>query len=134
MKLRMKRMIAAVVILFCIAAFAACSAANKEDPLHLGLNAVITEIDAEQKLIAVKDPSEEGIFGSKSFVRCDEIPVIYCNYETQEVTFLSFGDLQVGDEIILQIYDSELEHLKDQNDAEKVVTAITVQLGTQRIH
>ena len=42
----------------------ACSS-SKNNPVHLGVNAVITEIDEGNSTITVKDGAEEGILGKK---------------------------------------------------------------------
>ena len=48
------------IFLFMIS-MTACSS-SKNNPVHLGVNAVITEIDEGNSTITVKDGAEEGIF------------------------------------------------------------------------
>lgn len=79
-----KRIAAALTALICTLGLTACGP-TKEDALMLGINAVITEIDAEQEAISVKDPGEEGIFNEACTISCAGIPMLYCNYETGEV-------------------------------------------------
>ena len=78
----------------------ACSS-SKNNPVHLGVNAVITEIDEGNSTITVKDGAEEGILGKNCLIDCSSIPMIYCDYDTGQVVSISFEDLQVQDEIIL---------------------------------
>ena len=49
------------IFLFMIS-MTACSS-SKNNPVHLGVNAVITEIDEGNSTITVKDGAEEGILG-----------------------------------------------------------------------
>ena len=79
-------------------------------PLALGINAIITEIDKENKIIFTKDNGEEGILGDDCLIDCSQIPMIYCNYDTQDVVDITLDDLQVGDDIILTIRSSEIEN------------------------
>lgn len=81
--------------------------------------------------ITTKDSGGEGVLGNDCLIDCSKIPIIYCNYDTQNVVDITFDDLQVGDEIILTIRSSEIENLQKEDDNK---TKIAVeQLGTQRI-
>lgn len=124
----MKRFIWMVLLLCPL--LASCGA-SEEDSLCLGVDAVITQVDLDQRTVTVKDPGEEGVFGEACLVRCEDAPVLYCAYDTQEIRELSLEDLMVGDEILLGIRATELEALRSGGEA--VVTARQIQLGTQRI-
>ena len=55
------------------------------------------------------------------------------NYEdVNDVRIISFEDLAVGDEIIINIYDSELNNTEDTINVEAIVVE-QIQLGTQRM-
>lgn len=123
----------ALVLLLLILA-TGCGSYSQEDFLHVGLNAVITRIDTENQVLTVKDPADEKIFLDGSFVRCEGCPVIYCNYDTQELKDIAFEDLQTGDSVLLQIRDSELQALKNCTDGPRRVSATQIQLGTQRLN
>ena len=38
-----------------------------------------------QHIILTKDNGEEGILGDDCLIDCSKIPMIYCNYETQDI-------------------------------------------------
>ena len=98
------------VFLFMIS-MTACSSL-KDNPVHLGVNAVITEIDEAMIELDIQVGAEEGILGKNCLIDCSSIPMIYCDYDTGQVVSISFEDLQVQDEIILSIRNSEIERMK----------------------
>ena len=110
----MKKMIMALCIFICAFTLVACSGQQTNEPLTLGVNAIITEIDKENKIITTKDSGEEGVLGDDCLIDCSQIPMIYCNYDTQNVVAITLDDLQVGDEIILTIRSSEIENLQKE--------------------
>lgn len=128
----MKKWMGMFLILVCVLGLTACGT-HEEDILHHGVNAVITEIDAENEILTVDglDAGEGNLLGENCCLDCAEASVIYCNYETQEVCDITFGDLVIGDEIILEISDSELAAVESGEGAVKVTQ---VQLGTQRLN
>ena len=132
-ELMMKRMIMALCIFICVFTLVACSGQQTNEPLTLGVNAIITEIDKENKIITTKDSGEEGVLGDDCLIDCSQIPMIYCNYDTQDVVGITLDDLQVGDEIILTIRSSEIENLQKEDDNKAKIAVEQLQLGTQRI-
>ncbi len=119
------------VFLFMIS-MTACSS-SKNNPVHLGVNAVITEIDEENNTITVKDSAEEGVLGKNCLIDCSSTSMIYCDYDTGQVVSISFEDLQVQDEIILSIPNSEIEHSKDKDNKASTIKVEQLQLSTQRM-
>ena len=110
---------------------------KEEDILHVGLNAKIVEIDSAEHIIYVSDMNEniEKVFGKKCAIDCSQAiereNIIYVNYEdANDVRNISFEDLAVGDEVILNIYDSELQKETIMAD---VIVVEQIQLGTQRM-
>ena len=128
-----KRMMMALCIFVCTFTLVACSGQQTNEPLTLGVNAIITEIDKENKIITTKDSEEKGVLGNDCLIDCSEIPMIYCNYDTQNVVAITLDDLQVGDEIILTIRSSEIENLQKEDDNKTKIAVEQLQLGTQRI-
>ena len=128
-----KKIIMALCIFICAFTLVACSGRQTNEPLTLGVNAIITEIDKENKIIFTKDNGEEGIIGDDCLIDCSKIPMIYCNFETQDVVGITLDDLQVGDEIILTIRNSEIETLQKEDDNKAKISVEQLQLGTQRI-
>lgn len=53
-----KKMIMALCIFICVFTLVACSGQQTNEPLTLGVNAIITEIDKENKIITTKDSGE----------------------------------------------------------------------------
>ena len=103
----------------------------------MGLNAKIVEIDSAEHIIYVSDMNEniEKVFGKKCAIDCSKAiereNIIYVNYEdANDVRNISFEDLVVGDEVILNIYDSELQ--KETITADAIIIE-QIQLGTQRM-
>ena len=129
----MKKMIMALCIFICAFTLVACSGQQTNEPLALGINAIITEIDETNKIITTKDSGEEGVLGDDCLIDCSQIPMIYCNYDTQDVVDITLDDLQVGDEIILTIRSSEIENLQKEDDNKAKIAVEQLQLGTQRI-
>ena len=112
---------------------------EKDDVLHLGLNAKIVEIDSDKHIIYVSDMNGniEKVFDGKCALDCSKAiekeNIIYVNYEDiNDVRTISFEDLVVGDEIIINIYDSELDNAEDTINVEAIVVE-QIQLGTQRM-
>ena len=123
----MKKMIMTLCMFICAFTLAACSGQQTNESLTLGVNAIITEIDKENKIITTKDSGEDCL------IDCSKIPMIYCNYDTQDVVDITLDDLQVGDEIILTIRSSEIENLQKEDDNKGKIAVEQLQLGTQRI-
>ena len=59
--------------------------------------------------------------------------MIYCDYDTGQVASISFEDLQVQDEIILSIRNSEIENSKDEDDKARTLKVEQLQLSMQRM-
>ena len=106
-----------------------------EGILHLGLNAEIVETDADNHILYVKDIDESaGVFGYVCAIDCDyaisRYNLLYVNYgDANDVRTIEFSDFQVGDKVIIGLYDSEKQ--KALNGA---AVAEQVQLGTQRMN
>lgn len=128
----MKKIILALCLLVFSLTLASCGSSSDEI-LHLGVNAVITEIDAQNKTIIVRDAGKQGFLGEKCLIDCSEIPLIYCRYDTHQVQDISFDDLQVNDDVILSIRESEIESYKNENGQSGAIKIEQLQLGTQRI-
>ena len=106
---------------------------TEDDVLHLGLNAIIVEIDHQQQLIYVSDTEHEDIFGGRSAIDCSKAierdSIFYVDYDsdtTDNLRFIEFEDLMVGDMIILGIYESELKRTDS-------ILVEDIQLSTQRL-
>ena len=128
----MKRLFSILFVLLIVADITGCMN-TEDDVLHLGLNAIIVEIDHENQLIYVSDTEHEDVFGRRAAIDCSKAierdSIFYVDYDsdtTDNLRFIEFEDLMVGDMIILGIYESELNgtdaiHVED------------IQLSTQRL-
>ena len=56
--------------------------------------------------------------------------MIYCNYETHDVKAISWKDLQAGDEVILELSETEVAKIAEGAMAK----TNQIQLGTQRLN
>ena len=128
----MKRLLSIVFALLIVAGITGCKK-TKDDVLHLGLNAIIIEIDHENQLLYVSDTEHEDVFGGRAAIDCSKAierdSIFYVDYDSDTIDnlrFIEFKDLMVGDMIILGIYESEL----NGTDAIRVED---IQLSTQRL-
>ena len=128
----MRRLHIILLALLIVAGIKGCMN-TEDDVLHLGLNAIIVEINHEKKLIYVSDTEHENVFGGRAAIYCNKAierdSIFYVDYDsdtTDNLRFIEFEDLMVGDMIILGIYESEL----NGND---VILAEDIQLSTQRL-
>ena len=128
----MRRFLSIAFALLIMAALTGCQKTD-EDVLHLGLNAIIIEIDHENQLIYVSDTEHEDAFGGRAAIdwskAIERDSIFYVDYDsdtTDNLRFIEFEDLMVGDMIILGIYESELK-------GTDVILAEDIQLSTQRL-
>ena len=128
-----KKYIIRVLMVVCILWLSGCGK-KEEDILHLGLNVKIVEIDSAEHIIYVSDMNEniEKVFGEICAIDCSKAiereKIIYVNYKDEnDVRIISFEDLIVGDDIILNIYDKELK------DVDDFILVEQIQLATQRM-
>ena len=128
----MRRFLSIAFALLIMTSLTGCKK-TEEDVLHLGLNAIIVEIDLENQLIYVSDTEHEDIFGGRSAIDCSKAierdSIFYVDYDsdtTDNLRFIEFEDLMVGDMIILGIYESELKRTDS-------ILVEDIQLSTQRL-
>lgn len=121
-----------IVFLLCfLLLFVGCGQKN-DDVLHLGLNATIIEIDASNHILYVADLGSSEVFGEKYAIDCDNLiedeEIIYVDYETHELTIIQFSDLVVGDAVIINAYEKDLNTPEDSP-----LKVEQIQLATQRL-
>lgn len=128
----MRRFLSILFALLIAAGIIGCKK-TADDVLHLGLNAIIVEIDHEHQLLYVSDTEHEAVFGGRAAIDCckaiERDSIFYVDYDsdtTDNLRFIEFEDLMVGDEINLSIYDSEL------NGTDAILVE-DIQLSTQRL-
>ena len=128
----MKKLLVLALALVCTLCMVGCKQENSEDVLYLGLNAEIIEIDTSNHIIYVSDIDESDVFGGRCAINCQKLmtnqEIIYVDYDTHEVAIIQFSDLAVGDQVIINAYESQLNSIQETIEVEQI------QLGTQRIH
>ncbi|MBO4914507.1 MAG: hypothetical protein J5449_04810 [Oscillospiraceae bacterium] len=118
------RKIAASFLALCMAVvLAGCGnhfGENGKDVLHLGLDAEILEIDADNRYIYVKGlDATNDYFGDRCLIDCNKAlntyKVFYVDQTEQESVLedISIRDLHVGDTIVLAAYENELNCPED---------------------
>lgn len=128
----MKKLLSILFVMLIVAGITSCKK-TEDDVLHLGLNAIIVEIDHEKQLLYVSDTKHEDVFGGRATIDCSKAigrdSIFYVDYDshtTDNLRFIEFEDLMVGDMIILGIYESEL------NGTDTILVE-DIQLSTQRL-
>ena len=128
----MKKLLSILFVLLVVASITGCKK-TEDDVLHLGLNAIIVEIEHEKQLIYVSDTEHEDVFGERAAIDCSKAierdSVFYVDYDsdtTNNLRFIEFEDLMVGDMVILGIYESELKRTDS-------ILVEDIQLSTQRL-
>ena len=128
----MKRLFSILFVLLIVAGITG-SKNTEDDVLHLGLNAIIVEIDHQQQLIYVSDTEHEDVLGERTAIDCSKAierdSIFYVDYDsdtTDNLRFIEFEDLMVGDMIILGIYESKM------NGTDAILVE-DIQLSTQRL-
>ena len=119
---------AAAVALLCLTG---CQ--PKEDPLYLGNNAIVLETDEDRNGLYVKDADNGGasgdsLFGERCFIDCSHAQLYYYGLGTEELTEMKLGDLLAGDEVTIDLRESEVK--KAGNGS---ASAEKIQLMTQRM-
>ena len=102
----MKKFIALLLTLIYVLALVGCKKEEKDDILYCGLNAEIVEIDSDNQIVYVADLDADEVFGAS----------------------IQFADLLVGDVIIINAYESQLNCVTDV-----ISTVEQIQLDTQRL-
>ena len=90
--------------------------------------------DTSNHILYVTDLGNDEIFGDRCGIDCNEAiekyNLCYVNYDAEDdVRTIEFEDFQVGDDVIIGLYDGEIE-----NAFNKTAVAEQVQLATQRLN
>ncbi|MBQ9990361.1 MAG: hypothetical protein IJP31_05390 [Lachnospiraceae bacterium] len=130
----MKKTVATLVlIIICFCGLVACNQEDREDILHLGINAEIIEIDTDNQIVYVTDFGEGKVFGEKCAIDCKKLiedqEILYVDYDTEEVSLIQFTDLTVGDKVTINAYESQLNCITDG-----MIEVEQIQLSTQRLN
>lgn len=128
----MRRLLSIAFALLIVVGISGCKK-TENDVLHLGLNAIIVEIDIANQVIYVSDTEHEDVFGERVAIDCrkaiERDSIFYVDYDsdtTDNLRFIEFEALMVGDMVILGIYESEL-------NGTNAILVEDIQLSTQRL-
>ena len=128
----MRRLLSIAFALFIVVGISGCKK-TENDVLHLGLNAIIVEIDYANQVIYVSDTEHDDVFGGRAAIDCSKAierdGIFYVDYDsdtTDNLRFNEFEALMVGDMVILGIYESEL-------NGTNAILVEDIQLSTQRL-
>ena len=121
-----------IVFLLCFLLLLVGCDQKDDDVLHLGLNATIVEIDVSNHILYVADLGDSEVFGGKCAIDCNTLiedeEILYVDYETQEISIIQFSDLLVGDAVIINAYEKNLNAADDSPlEVEQIL------LATQRL-
>lgn len=121
-----------IISAVCLLLFLAACGKKDDDVLHLGLNASIVEIDATNHILYVADLGSSEVFGGRCAIDCKDLiedeEIIYVDYETHELSIIQFSDLVVGDAVIINAYEKNLNAADDSP-----LKVEQIQLATQRL-
>ena len=105
----------------------------KEDPLYLGNNAIVLETDEGRNGLYVKDADNGGasgdsLFGERCFIDCSHAQLYHYGLNTEELTEMKLEDLLAGDEVTIDLRESEVKKAGSGS-----ASAEKIQLMTQRM-
>ena len=108
----MKKLVSFAVSLMLLVSLAACGKTNDAEHLdsnfkaeHLGSNFKIVAIDSDQMMLTVEDLDDLPVIEGEFHLQCEDVPIIYCNYEKAHENIndpealhdIEFDDLIIGD-------------------------------------
>ena len=116
----MKKITALLLVLVLALSLGACG--KEEKAVDARMKAVIVDVDPDTRSLTVRDLGNEGIFGEKTTIDCEEAPVRPMGSLNEELSFL---DLEPGDVVTLSFSEEAREALKK---GEPVIEAIQVEV------
>ena len=122
---------AAAVALLCLTG---CQ--PKEDPLYLGNNAIVLETDEGRNGLYVKDAdiggaSGDSLFGERCFIYCSHAQLYYYGLGTEELTEMKLGDLLAGDEVTIDLRESEVKKAGNGSASAEKIQLMTQHMSTE---
>ena len=122
---------AAAVALLCLTG---CQ--PKEDPLYLGNNAIVLETDEGRNGLYVKDAdiggaSGDSLFGERCFIDCSHAQLYYYGLGTEELTEMKLGDLLAGDEVTIDLRESEVKKAGNGSASAEKIQLMTQHISTE---
>ena len=108
----------------------------KEDPLYLGNNAIVLETDEGRNGLYVKDADNGGasgdsLFGERCFIDCSHAQLYYYGLGTEELTEMKLGDLLAGDEVTIDLRESEVKKAGSGSASAEKIPLMTQRMSAE---
>ena len=94
----------------CVAGLGIClllCACSQQKPIRLLADAEIMSTDSRNQTITVRDVGETTVFGEHGTADCSKAVLSAYNSDTGKTQEIGFEDLQVGDYVVIGLYDNE---------------------------
>lgn len=82
-------------------------ACGQQKPIRLLADAEIVSTDSQNQTITVRDAGETTVFGEHGTADCSKAALSAYNSDTGKTQEIGFEDLQVGDYVVVGLYDNE---------------------------
>lgn len=82
-------------------------ACSQQKPIRLLADAEIVSTDSRNQTITVRDAGETTVFGEHGTADCSKATLSAYNSDTGKTQEIGFEDLQVGDYVVIGLYDNE---------------------------
>jgi len=96
-----KKSIILICIILAICFLTACG--KKGEPMYIGVNAEILEINRQVKGMVVKSLDTGSVLGDKCYVSCENQNTNFIEVINEEPVKIKFSDLSVGDKITVDV-------------------------------
>lgn len=106
----MKKIIALALIMVCALLLSACK--QEEEAALRGINVEVVGLDTDNQIVYVADYGEDTFLGARCAIDCKRLiadqEIFYVNFDTDEVSPIRLSDLLVGDKLIINAYESQI--------------------------
>lgn len=109
----MKKIVIVIFIVFTVCFLNAC--AKKDEPMHMGVNAEILEINKQVKGIVVRSLDKDSVLGDICYVNCENQDTNFIEVTNGEPLKIKFSDLSVGDRITVNVSKVEDKHTETKH-------------------
>ena len=82
-------------------------ACSQQKPIRLLADAEIVSTDSQNQTITVRDAGETTVFGEHGMADCSKAALSAYNSDSGKTQEIGFEDLQVGDYVVIGLYDNE---------------------------
>lgn len=82
-------------------------ACSQQKPIRLLADAEIVSTDSQNQTITVRDAGETTVFGEHGTADCSKAALSAYNSDSGKTQEIGFEDLQVGDYVVIGLYENE---------------------------